>query len=124
MELKEFAELAESKGFKPMTFSTRWTHEFYLGMPKRFLVNESCYVCYLAEIQYWLRVLHNIHIIVLNSLFYNSYKKDTPYGYSAEVEYMHPLGFGSIGIDKEPDGYESYEGALEKALSKALTLIK
>lgn len=51
--MQELLELAKEKGFEPKTLTTGWTFRSFFG-GKKILINETCILLLMHEIQAWL----------------------------------------------------------------------
>ena len=106
----ETDKLAKEKGFTTHTVTTKFTNDYLLD-GKNIMINETCILLWMCELQKWLREVHNIHITILR------YKKGEYYLVSV------------VGNDENESPndftvkYKTYEEALEVGLMEALKLI-
>ena len=109
LRLFKIAKLAEEKGFKTKTVTTKVTNDYLLG-GKNVMITEMCIYLWMCELQKWLREVHNIHITV-TSISQESW------------QYHIQKPKDKLG-DNYNEDYENYEEALEDGLQEALKLIK
>lgn len=107
--MQELLELAKEKGFEPKTLTTGWAFRSFFG-DKKALINETCILLLMHEIQSWLREEFKIIVWIQPSAI------DPEKTFYPEVEYkkgVSPLL-----------GYEfSFPKALESALLAGIKLI-
>ena len=86
LRLFKIAKLAKEKGFKTKTVTTGFTNDYLLG-GKNMMINETCILLWMCELQKWLRENYDIHIEILNKS--NNLIFKDPYGnfYTAD-EYL------------------------------------
>lgn len=112
---KSLLIIAREKGFRPKTFSTKWTFENMLGegkMREGTLVNPECESNLLNEIQKWLRDKHKIFALCILS----KEQGDKWCFVVKQAKWSLPSVINN--------GEHSYEEALESGLYEALKLIK
>lgn len=108
----EIAKSAEKKGFKTRSVTTCFTNIYLLG-GKKTLINDTCILLWMCELQKWLRDLPTPIIITPTTDFV-----------SWEVEILHPdKGLKTITMNREGKWFDSHEEALEIGLQEALKLI-
>lgn len=140
----ETAKLAKERGFLPHTITTKFTNDYLLG-GKNVMINESCILVWMCELQKWFREYHNIHIImkpVLGSK--NGYDSYPMLGWDYDIVrlnrdatnsyYMgYPIGDWFTATEDRIDEGDTladyhvhpkkYEEAFESGLLEALKLI-
>jgi hypothetical protein len=105
--MEEIAKLAKEKGFIPHTITTKFTNDYLLG-GKNVLINETCILLWMHELQKWLRVTHKIDILINVTIAYSNY--------------IPIIWFKGKKI--KPSGrFINYENALETGLQEGLKLI-
>lgn len=108
MEL--ICKLAQEKGFQPITFSTKWVYNFYIGIGKNIKITEMADYILLCEIQKWLRDIKKIDLIVVNAYVRGDYNK-----YSYVARYV-----GGKDIETKDFYSDSYEESLKEGLKEML----
>jgi hypothetical protein len=111
------AKKAEEKGFKPKTFTTKYTNDYLLG-GKNTIITETCILLWMRELQNWLRDVHNIHV---ETKFYGF--ADLSCEYHAKVSFIKDGCWEYILPTKNKNGLKENE-ALEIALYESLNLIE
>jgi len=102
----ETAKLAKEKGFTTHSVTTKFTNDYLLG-GKNILINKTCILLWMCELQKWLREVHDIDITIL------------PYGqmiYRCNL-YKNKVFIKAFGLN------DNYEELLELALKESLKLI-
>ena len=122
-QIEKIALLARDKGFEAKTLSTKFTMNAYLGInkSKTFLISDMCDYLLLAEMQKWLREVHNLWV----EPSVNTYPKTN--NIAVAIHY-----FIDSEITKTYSLYElenlthsdTFEEALEKGLQEALNLME
>lgn len=110
---REVVELAFEKGFKPKSFTTAWTFQYYF-ISKDVLINNTCISSLLNEIKDWLRDTYKIDVIITFSKFSRTY------GY---VIYYIENGV-TIDINQRYIKKEEYEEALKAGLKESFKILK
>ena len=109
--MKELTKLAKGLGFKPKTLSTAHTFAHHNGVKPPILINDTCNLLLLHEIQAWLREKFSIHVEV-------SYYKE--YQYSVCI--LNGDGNDTEGTeDLQNTNFKKHEEALEVGLQEAIT---
>ena len=137
LRLFKIAKLAKEKGFKTKTVTTGFTNDYLLG-GKNVMINNTCILLWMSELQKWLREKHQI-IVDVSLDFFNSYTKEsikyfpTFYTYSNNkkrfwiyTDYINSDECTKKMQEEMPifQNYSTYEEALEIGLQEALKLIK
>ena len=137
-KLFEIAKLAEEKGFKTKTVTTKVTNDYLLG-GKNVMITEMCIYLWLCELQKWLREVHSIHIEVLpryqpkklntEEVLYSWAISCKPFDkYDGHNDVLnHWIGIHNGAPYIEDIFYhvvKTYEEALEFGLQESLKLIK
>lgn len=114
--MKELLKLAEEKGWKASTLSTKWTVDSLLERRKRAFLNKYCESNVLNEIQKWLREVHDIYVEPLIDPFAGDFWYTLKaFKRNREKAYKNDLS---------NNNYNTYEEALEFGINEALKLIK
>jgi len=65
LRLFKIAKLAKDKGFTVHTVTTKFTNDYLLG-GKNVMINNTCILLWMSELQKWLRENYDIHIEISN----------------------------------------------------------
>ena len=88
LRLFKIAKLAKDKGFTVHTVTTRFTNDYLLG-GKNVMINNTCILLWMSELQKWLRENYNMHIEISNksnNLYYGDLIFNTaPYSYDDDT---------------------------------------
>ena len=102
----ETAKLAEEKGFKTKTVTTKVTNDYLLG-GKNVMITKMCIYLWMCELQKWLREKHKIHIDI------------QPFYYKGDFISWNLKIHNTYFKEK----YKTHEEALECGIYQALKLI-
>ena len=115
LRLFKIAKLAKDKGFTVHTVTTRFTNDYLLG-GKNVMINNTCILLWMSELQKWLREIYDIHIEISkksNNLYYGDLIFNTaPYEYDDDT------------APYDAKNCKTYEKALEICLYKSFKYIK
>ena len=106
LRLFKIAKLAKEKGFTTHTITTKFTNDYLLG-GKNMMINETCILLWLCELQKWLREIHKIIVLV---------------DWEGTDGYFYKLDFKSF-YEVAGNNNKNYEDCLELGLQEALKLI-
>ena len=127
LRLFKIAKLAKEKGFTTHTITTKFTNDYLLG-GKNMMINETCILLWLCELQKWLRDNYNCFLDILphSDGKKDGWKTQKDVFWSVEVDY-YGKDF-KIELTDDADFTQhfnnTYEEALEAGLQEALKLIK
>ena len=114
LRLFKIAKLAKDKGFTTHTITTKFTNDYLLG-GKNMIINETCILLWMCELQKWLREVYNIILIV------------APIHETEEIKSLIKYWYYILDVEDVSDDevfYSTWEEALEDGLQESLKLIK
>ena len=117
LRLFKIAKLAKDKGFTTHTITTKFTNDYLLG-GKNMMINETCILLWMCELQKWLREVHKINIFISSKTIENK-TIFIPHGRTIPDTIKNNLIVDIIQYCTN----NTYEEALEIALFEALKLI-
>ena len=123
----ETAKLAKEKGFTTHTITTKFTNDYLLG-GKNMIINETCILLWLCELQKWLRDNYNCFLDILphSDGEKDGWKTQKDVFWTIEVDYYgkkFEIPY-TENADFVKNFNRNYEKALEIGIFQALKLIK
>ena len=116
LRLFKIAKLAKDKGFTVHTATTKFTNDYLLG-GKNVMINNTCILLWMSELQKWLRENYDIHIEINSFSDVSTYDGNLIYN-TAPYDYNDPNAI------PDAKNCKTYEKALEICLYKGIKLIK
>jgi len=116
LRLFKLAKLAKEKGFTTHTVTTKFTNDYLLG-GKNMMINETCILLWMCELQKWLREIYDIHIEINSFSNVDTYDGNLIYNSA-------PYNYDDENVPSDAKNCKTYEKALEICLCKGIKLIK